>query len=73
MCNCETEDWRHVLTCGSIDAYLHRAVSSGKLRKSMDRWHLPQDFWTTIEKGVNHYTERPHKRTTQTNNTNEGE
>jgi hypothetical protein len=31
----------------------------------MDRWHLPQDFWTTIEKGVNHYTERPHKRTTQ--------
>jgi hypothetical protein len=26
---------------------------------------LPQDFWTAIEKGVNHYTERPHKRTTQ--------
>jgi hypothetical protein len=36
-----------------------------KLRKSMDRWHLPQDFWTKIEKGVNHYTEQPHKRTTQ--------
>jgi hypothetical protein len=65
MCNCETEDWRHVLTCGSIDASLHRAVSWGKLRKSMDRWHLPQAVWTTIEKGVNHYTERPHKRTTQ--------
>jgi hypothetical protein len=31
----------------------------------MDQWHLPQDCWTTIEKGVNHYTERPHKRTTQ--------
>jgi hypothetical protein len=31
----------------------------------MDRWHLPQDFWTTIEKGVNHYTEQPYKRTTQ--------
>jgi hypothetical protein len=25
MCNCETEDWRHVLTCGSLDASLHRA------------------------------------------------
>jgi hypothetical protein len=29
----------------------------------MERWHLPQDYWTTIEKGVNHYTEHPHKRT----------
>jgi hypothetical protein len=27
MCNCETEDWRHVLTCGSIDASFHRAES----------------------------------------------
>jgi hypothetical protein len=33
MCNCETEDWRRVLTCGSIDASLHRAVAWGKLRK----------------------------------------
>jgi hypothetical protein len=65
MCNCETEEWRHVLTCGSIDTSLHRAASWGKLRKSMERWHLPQDFWTTIEKGINHYTERPHKRTIQ--------
>jgi hypothetical protein len=32
----------------------------------MDRWHLPQDFWTTIEKVANHYyTEQPYKRTTQ--------
>jgi hypothetical protein len=29
----------------------------------MEWWHLPQDFWTAIEKGVNHYTEQPHKRT----------
>jgi hypothetical protein len=56
MCNCETEDWRHVLMCGSIDTSLHNAASWGKLRKSMERWHLPQDFWTMIEKGVNHYT-----------------
>jgi hypothetical protein len=26
---------------------------------------LPQDFWTTIDKGFNHYTEQPYKRTTQ--------
>jgi hypothetical protein len=50
--------------CGSIDASIHRAVSWGKPRKSMHRWRLPQDFWTTIEKGVNHYTEQPYKRTT---------
>jgi hypothetical protein len=29
----------------------------------MERWHLPQDFWMTIEKGVSYYTEHPHKRT----------
>jgi hypothetical protein len=23
----------------------------------------PPDFWTTIEKGIHHYTEHPHKRT----------
>jgi hypothetical protein len=63
MCNCEKEDLRHVLRCGSIDASLHRAISWGKLRKSMERWHQPPDFWTTIEKGIKHYTEEPHKCT----------
>jgi hypothetical protein len=63
MCNCKIEDWRHVLMCGSLDASLHSAASWGKLRKSMERWHLPPYFWTTIEKGINHYTEQPHKRT----------
>jgi hypothetical protein len=63
MCNCEIEDWSHVLTCSSLDTSLHRAASWGKLRKSINRWHLPPDFWTTIEKGINHYTEQPHKRT----------
>jgi hypothetical protein len=29
----------------------------------MERCHLPPDFWTTIEKGINYYTEHPHKRT----------
>jgi hypothetical protein len=32
----------------------------------MDQWHLPQYFWTTIEKRVNHYREQPYKITTQT-------
>jgi hypothetical protein len=50
-----------LLMCGWIDASLHRAVSWGKLRKLMEQWHLPKYFWTTIEKVVNHYTERPHK------------
>jgi hypothetical protein len=27
MCNCETEDWIHLITCGSLDASLHRAAS----------------------------------------------
>jgi hypothetical protein len=42
---------------------LHRAASWGKLRKSMERWHLPPYFWTKIEKDTNHYTEHSHKRT----------
>jgi hypothetical protein len=29
----------------------------------MERWHLLPDFWTTIEKGINHYKEHPNKLT----------
>jgi hypothetical protein len=63
MRNCETEDWHHIIMCGSLDASLHRAASWGKLGKSMERWCLPPDSWMTIEKGINYYTEHPHKRT----------
>jgi hypothetical protein len=63
MCNCETEDWRHVITGGPLNSSLHRSESWGKLRKSMEWWHLPPDFWTTIENGINHYKEHPHKCT----------
>jgi hypothetical protein len=49
--------------CGSLHASFDRAASWGKLRKSMERWHLPPDFWTTIEKGINYYKEHPYKRT----------
>jgi hypothetical protein len=31
----------------------------------MERWHQPPDLWTTIEKGINHYREQPHKRKIQ--------
>jgi hypothetical protein len=64
----ESIDWANYSSAfkrlpGSLDASLHRAASWGKIRKSMERWHLPPDFWTMIEKGINHYTEQPHKRT----------
>jgi hypothetical protein len=52
MCNCKTEDWRHVIMCGPLDSSLRRAASWEKLRKPMQPWHLPADFWTTIEKGI---------------------
>jgi hypothetical protein len=29
----------------------------------MEWWHLPQDFWMTIAKGINYYNEHPHKCT----------
>jgi hypothetical protein len=63
MCNFTAEDWRHLITWGSLDASLHRAASFVKLRKSMERWRPPLDFWTTIDKGFNYYTYHPHKRT----------
>jgi hypothetical protein len=40
----------------------------GKIRKSMDRWHLPPDFWKIIENGINYYKEHPNKRTAKSNN-----
>jgi hypothetical protein len=70
MCNCETEEWRHVITCVSLYTSLHEAASWGKLRKSMERWHLLPDFWMRIERGINHYTEHPHKRTVNSKTTN---
>jgi hypothetical protein len=63
MCNCEIENWRHILTCGSLDVSLHREASWVKLRISMEWWHLPSHCWMKIEKGINHYTEQPHNRT----------
>jgi hypothetical protein len=36
--------------------------------RSMERWHLPPDLWTTIEKVINHYKEHPHKCTANSTN-----
>jgi hypothetical protein len=55
------EEWRHVLTCKSLDGDLIRADSWSKLRKGMEKWGMSQDMWLTIENGVCHYTMNPKK------------
>jgi transposase len=42
MCG-QHEDWRHVLTCKSLDAEQIIADSWSKLNKQMDKWSLPSD------------------------------
>jgi hypothetical protein len=64
FCNNEKEDWKHILTCESLDANLNRSTSWVKLKKSMEVWHLPNDFWISMEKGVVHTT--THAGTTNT-------
>jgi hypothetical protein len=64
-CTCgQYEDWRHVLTCKSLDAELISADSWSKLKKQMEKWSLPPDMWITIESGVMHYTMNTLKRDT---------
>jgi hypothetical protein len=62
MCGEEKEDWRHVMTCRSLDASLHRSYSWEKVKKDMAIWQLPNDFWTTIKKGVQFYIYHPLRR-----------
>jgi hypothetical protein len=64
MCR-QHEDWRHVLTCKSLDAEMIRADSWSKLRKQMDKWSLSSDMWIAMESGVRHYTMNPLKRDTE--------
>jgi hypothetical protein len=56
FCNNEKEEWKHILTCESLDSNLNCASSWAKLKKSMEVWHLPNEFWITLEKGVAHTT-----------------
>jgi hypothetical protein len=38
------EDWRHIITCKSLDASLHRTEAWTKVKKSMTAWRIPPDF-----------------------------
>jgi hypothetical protein len=61
MCG-DNEDWRHVITCKSLDAELIRSDSWIKLRRGMEKWGMSQDMWIAIHNGVLHYTMNPKKR-----------
>jgi hypothetical protein len=56
FCNNEEEDWNHVLSCGSLDATMAREASWAKFKKVIKPWKMPHDFWTAIEKGLQHCT-----------------
>jgi hypothetical protein len=58
----DNEEWRHVITCKSLDAELIRADSWIKLRKMMKKWGMSKDVLIAIENGVHHYTVNPKKR-----------
>jgi hypothetical protein len=48
------EDWKHILNCPSLDSSYHRDASWQKVKKAMQMWRLPADFWTALEKGLHH-------------------
>jgi hypothetical protein len=41
LCNIQYDDWRHVISCQSIDAELLWADSWNKLKKAMEKWKIP--------------------------------
>jgi hypothetical protein len=62
VCGDAHEDWRHIITCKSPDASLHRTESWTKVKKAMKSWRIYPDFWIAIEKAINHYAAHPLKR-----------
>jgi hypothetical protein len=40
--------------CPSLDASYHRDASWQKVKKDMQMWRLPADFWIALEKGLQH-------------------
>jgi hypothetical protein len=62
MCGDVHEDWRHIITCKSLDARLDRTESWTKVKKAMKAWRIPLEFWIAIEKGINHYATQSLKR-----------
>jgi hypothetical protein len=59
ICGEEKEDWRHVMTCKSLDGSLHRSDSWEKVKKDMEIWQLRNDFWTAVQKGLKLYIYHP--------------
>jgi hypothetical protein len=57
LCRETKEDWRHIISCPSLDADYHQAASCQKVKKDMQMWRLPEDFWTAIEKGIQHLSQ----------------
>jgi hypothetical protein len=54
LCQETKESWRHILNCPLLDASYHRDASWHKVKKDMQMWRLPEDFWTALEKGIQH-------------------
>jgi hypothetical protein len=54
FCHETKEAWRHILNLSSLDASYHRDASWQRVKKDMQMWRLPTDFWTAIEKGLHH-------------------
>jgi hypothetical protein len=54
FCKETKEDWRQILNCPSLNASYHRYASLQKVKKDIQTWRLPTDFWTAIEKGLHH-------------------
>jgi hypothetical protein len=52
FCNNDTEHWKHILTCESMDVNLNHAASWAKLNKSMEAWYLPHNYWIALENGI---------------------
>jgi hypothetical protein len=54
------------MSCQSIDNELLRADSWSKLKKATDKWKIPNDVWTDIQKGMQHYMQHPENVTLRT-------
>jgi hypothetical protein len=57
LCQETKEDWRHIISCPSLDTDYHRAALWQKVKNDMQMWCLPADFWTAIEKGIQHLSQ----------------
>jgi hypothetical protein len=66
FCHETKEDSRHILNCPSLDASYQQDASWQKLKKDMQLWRLPADFWTAIEKGLHHLPSDLKESTTPT-------